>query len=57
MLPGANRKEEIYDSNKFAELQKGEFILSAGESNVSRIKHGLKSFHWMKTVTDSEVNN
>ncbi len=58
----SKQKEEIYDSNKFAELQKGEFILSAGESNVSRIKTRFEKFSLdekplpiVKLTTDREV--
>lgn len=40
----SKQKEEIYDSNAFAELRQGEFIMSAGESNVKRIKTRFKKF-------------
>lgn len=40
----SKQKEEVFDSKAFAELEQGEFILSAGEANVKRIKTKLKMF-------------
>lgn len=40
----SKQKEEIYDSKTFAELEQGQFILSAGEANMKRIKTKFKKF-------------
>lgn len=58
------QKEEVYDTNAFAELRQGEFILSAGESNVAKVKTRFKMFHLEETplpvinlTTEKEVEN
>lgn len=40
----SKQREEVYDSKTFVELATGEFILSAGDSNVNRIKTRFKRF-------------
>lgn len=40
----SKQKEEVYDSNAFTELRKGEFILSCGDCNVNKIKARLEMF-------------
>lgn len=40
----SKQKEEVYDSKTFVELETGEFILSAGDSNIKRIKTRFKRF-------------
>ena len=40
----SKQKEEVYDSKTFVELETGEFILSAGDSNVKRIKTKFNRF-------------
>lgn len=40
----STQKEYVYEPNEFAELRKGEFILSAGDSNVTHIKTRFKKF-------------
>lgn len=40
----SKQKEDVYDSNTFAELKQGEFILSAGQSNVTRLKTRFEMF-------------
>ena len=40
----STQKEEIYDANVFAELKQGEFILSAGQSNVKHLRTRFKKF-------------
>lgn len=57
------QKEEVYDTNAFAELKQGEFILSAGESNYKRLKTKFKMFQLneeplpiIKLTTEKEVD-
>lgn len=59
----SKQKEEVYDSNAFAELRQGEFILSLGEANVKRLKTRFKMFHLdenplpiVKLTTEREVD-
>jgi hypothetical protein len=59
----SKQKEEVYDTNTFAELQQGEFILSAGESNVKRLKTRFKMFNLeekplpiIRLTTEREIN-
>lgn len=40
----SKQKENVYETNNFAELKQGEFILSAGQSNVNRVKTRFKMF-------------
>lgn len=40
----SQQKEEVYDSKVFTELSQGEFILSAGVSNVNQLKTQFEMF-------------
>ena len=59
----SKQKEEVYDSKVFAELQQGEFIMSAGEANMKRLKTKFKKFELeekplpiVKLTTEREVS-
>ena len=61
LRPSIRRRNEWQDGDKRGELE-GNFILSAGESNVSRIKTRFKKFELdekplpiVKLTTDREV--
>lgn len=58
----STQKEEVYDTNIFAQLGQGEFILSAGQANLKRIKAKYKKFELqeeplpiVKLTTNDEV--
>lgn len=60
----SKQREEVYDSKTFVELETGEFILSAGDSNVKRIKTRFKRFILdeqplpiVKLTTNREIDN
>lgn len=60
----SKQREEVYDSKTFVELATGEFILSAGDSNVNRIKTRFKRFMLdekplpiVKLTVNKEIDN